>query len=202
MPQLRIPKPVLLVANTIIDGVNPSFEACPQVLLAGDVPVGFDISLLDRVFSKKLRTVKSIPPKLRPSFAKVFLIALDLVLARPGDLSSWVQLLVLPCCILCSFLPKNKSEGRSGVRQRCQFDSISRALLRWRDPSDRLRLVLDRLSDVAPSSSEVNKPKSLDEHNLFQCKRKLGDGHFIAVIKVLTSSGIAPLCHDTSGSGN
>ncbi|KAL8158882.1 hypothetical protein V2J09_000419, partial [Rumex salicifolius] len=42
-------------------------------------------------------------------------------------------------------------ERRSGERQRCQFDSISRAILRWRDPSDRLRLVLDR-SDVAPSS--------------------------------------------------
>lgn len=43
----------------------------------------------------------------------------------------------------------------------------------------------------------MKKPKEQDEANLVQCKRKLGDGHFTAAIKVLTSSGIAPSTPDT-----
>ena len=33
----------------------------------------------------------------------MFLHALDAVLACPGDVSAWVQLLVLPCCVLGTF---------------------------------------------------------------------------------------------------
>ncbi|GKF56908.1 hypothetical protein Tco_0170445, partial [Tanacetum coccineum] len=36
-----------------------------------------------------------------------------------------------------------------------------------------------------------------DEANVIQCKRKLGDGHFTAAIKVLTSSGVAPSTPET-----
>ncbi|PWA82649.1 Chromo domain-like protein [Artemisia annua] len=111
-------------------------------------PTCFDIDLLSRVFSKKLRTVKCIPPRLRLGFAKIFRSALDKVLACPGDLSVWVQLLILPCCVLTTFVPINKAQRRSSERERCQFESISRAILRWRDPADRFVLVMDRLAGM------------------------------------------------------
>lgn len=92
---------------------------------------GFNVDLLGQVFLKPFRTVKSIPSKLRLGFARVFLQALDVVLACPRDVSAWVQLLILPCCVLGTFLPKTRSERRSSMRERCQFDSISKAVSRW-----------------------------------------------------------------------
>jgi hypothetical protein len=52
---------------------------------------------------------------------------------------------------------------------------------------------MDLLVEVTPSFNGVKKTKDRDGANLFQCKRKLGDGHFTAAIKVLTSSGVAPI---------
>ncbi|PWA62507.1 hypothetical protein CTI12_AA360760 [Artemisia annua] len=119
----------------------------------------FDINLLSRVFSKKLHTVKCIPPRLRLGFAKLFRNALDNVLACPGDLSVWVQLIILPSCVLSTFVPTNRAQRRTGERERCQFECISQAILRWRDPVDRLGLVLDRLVEVTPAVSKVKKTK-------------------------------------------
>ncbi|GKE02285.1 hypothetical protein Tco_1390268, partial [Tanacetum coccineum] len=71
------------------------------------------------------------------------------------------------------------------------------AILRWRDPMDRLGLVVDRLAEATPSFHRVKKSKNSDEVNLFQCKSKLGDGHFTTAIKVLTSSGVTSCTPDT-----
>lgn len=83
------------------------------------------------------------------------------------------------------------------MRERCQFDSIFRALSTWRYPGDRLCLVLDYLSELPLPSVSVKKISSLEDSNLFQCKRKLGDGHITAAIKVLSSSGVRPFSPDT-----
>ncbi|GKF34788.1 hypothetical protein Tco_0107988, partial [Tanacetum coccineum] len=163
-----------------------------QVPSLGVDPICFDINLLNRIFSKNLRTVKCIPPRLRLGFAKLFCSALDKVLGSPGDMSVWVQLLILPCCVLSTFVPSNRAQQRSGERERCQFECISRAIRRWRDPVDRLVLVSGRLAELTPSCSRVKKSTKHDETNVVQCKRKLGDGHFSVAIKVLTSSGVAP----------
>ena len=137
------------------------------------------------MFLKPHRTVKSIPPKLRLGFARVFLQALDTVLACPSDISVRVQLLILPCCVLGTFLPKNRAECRSGMRECCQFDSISSAISRWRDPGDKLCLILDCLAGY-PLCDSVKKVYNLEGSNLYQCKRKLGDGHFTVAIKMLS----------------
>ena len=70
---------------------------------------------------------------------------------------------------------------------------FSNAVSRWLDPSDRLCLALDRLAEAPPPSASAKKVSNLEDSNLFQCERKLGDGHFFAAIKVLSSSGVAPL---------
>ncbi|GJR22593.1 hypothetical protein Tco_0971120 [Tanacetum coccineum] len=197
------PRPDLSVVDSTSPGTLPTDSeafvdgAVSQVHSLGVESICFDINLLSRVFSKKLRTVKCIPPRLRLGFAKLFCGALDNVLVNPGDLSVWVQLLILPCCVLSTFVPTNRAQRRSGERERCQFESISRAILRWKDPVDRLGLVSDRLAELTPSFSGVKKSNKHDEANVVQCKRKLGDGHFTAAIKVLTSSGVAPSTPDT-----
>nr|GEU30353.1 hypothetical protein [Tanacetum cinerariifolium] len=100
-----------------------------QVPLLGVESNCFDINLLTRGFSNKLCTIKCIPPKLRLGFAKIFCSALENVPGCPGDL------------------------------ERCQFEYISRTVLRWRDPEDRLGLVLDRLAETTPSfSGEAKHP--------------------------------------------
>ncbi|KAL8121383.1 hypothetical protein AgCh_018206 [Apium graveolens] len=123
--------------------------------------------------------------------------ALDKVLACPTDLSSWVQLLILPCCTLSSFVPSNRAQRRSGERERCQFEHISSTILRGRDSGDRMGLVKDRLTFLITSTRRLQKSRNFEEANLFRCKRKLADGHFTAAIKVLTSSDLAPDTPDT-----
>ena len=197
-----IPTPSRLVLTGAVSdsvgssGVGGAVGPVASSVRSGD-PFCFDFDLIDRVFAKKMRTVKCIPPKLRLGFARIFLSALDKVLACSGDLSAWVQLLILPCCVLTTFEPANRAQRRSGERARCQFDCISRAILRWRDPGERVGLVRDRLAAVSPSFRGVKRFKNSGEANLFQCKRKLGDGHFTSAIKVLTSPGVAPSTPDT-----
>nr|GEZ97617.1 hypothetical protein [Tanacetum cinerariifolium] len=191
------PKPGLSVVDCTTVGSLRAYKAIvdgdnSQVPSLGVESICFDIDLLSRVFSKKLRTVKCIPPRLRLGFAKLFCSVLNNVLGSPGDISVWVQLLILPCCVLSAFVPTNRAQRRSGERERCQLEHISRAILRWRDPIERLGLVSGRLADLTPSFSGVKKSDKHDEANVIQCKRKLGDGHFTAAIKVLTSSGVAP----------
>jgi hypothetical protein len=195
-------RPALNVVEDRGDGesdptVDRVIEGVSDGIPSRDVEPTYDLALLDQVFAKKLRTVKCIPTRARLGFAKIFRRALDKVLACPGDLSAWVQLLILPPCVLTTFVPTNRAQRRSGERERCQLDGISRAILRWRDPVDRLGLVKDRLAEVPPSAKGVTKLKDQDGVNIGQCKRKLGDGHFTAAIKVLTSSGIAPSTLDT-----
>lgn len=91
---------------------------------------GFDVDFLERVLLKPLQTVKSISPKLRLRCARVFLQTLDAFLACPNDISAWVQLLILHIVFGGTFLPKNKGEHRSDIRERCQFDSISSVVSR------------------------------------------------------------------------
>ncbi|GJW41336.1 putative reverse transcriptase domain-containing protein [Tanacetum coccineum] len=50
---------------------------------------GFTLSLHDSLFSKGLRTVKSIPPKCRLGFSRVLKGALDKVICKPDDISCW-----------------------------------------------------------------------------------------------------------------
>ncbi|GKA85973.1 hypothetical protein Tco_0807627 [Tanacetum coccineum] len=114
-----------------------------------------------------------------------------------GDLSAWVQLHILPCRVLSTFVPTNKAQLRSVERDRCQFESISLVIQRWRDPVDRLGLVVDRLAEATPSFSRMKKSKNFDKVNTFQCKRKVVDGHFTIAIKVLTSFGVNPSTLDT-----
>nr|GEV01753.1 putative reverse transcriptase domain-containing protein [Tanacetum cinerariifolium]GFA27427.1 putative reverse transcriptase domain-containing protein [Tanacetum cinerariifolium] len=56
-----------------------------------DEHVGFTLPLLDRLLSKGMRTVKSIPPKCRLGFSRVLKRVLDKVICTPDDISYWEE---------------------------------------------------------------------------------------------------------------
>ncbi|GKA36384.1 hypothetical protein Tco_0722875 [Tanacetum coccineum] len=109
--------------------------------LMPDEHVGFTLTILDRLLSKGLRTVKSIHPKCRLGFSRVLKGALDKVICTPDDISCWVSLLILPLCILKPFclrssiefldmiksFPCGTSYGRDGLRAQHLMDCLSGA---------------------------------------------------------------------------
>ena len=76
----------------------------------------FDLPFLDTLFSKRLRTVKSIPPKCRLGISRVFKEALDKVICTPDDISCWVILLLLPLCLLKTFRPRSNPGCTSTIK--------------------------------------------------------------------------------------
>ncbi|XP_056693200.1 uncharacterized protein [Spinacia oleracea] len=169
-------------------------QAPTSELSSSDAPrehqFSFDVALLDTLLSKRLRSVKSIPPKYRLGFSRVLKGALDKVICRPDDIACWVQLLVLPLCVLSTFSPRSNRECSSGVRRRRQEESITSAIYSWGESGGSERLVIDTLASVSPL--DVDEDHGLAERNIKQCKRKISDGHYTAAVRVLSSSGLAP----------
>ncbi|GKC70007.1 hypothetical protein Tco_1115890 [Tanacetum coccineum] len=159
---------------------------------------GFTLSLLDYLLSKGLRTVKSIPPKCRLGFSRVLKGALDKVICKPDDISCLVSLLVLPLCLLKTFCPRSNLECWSANKRQRQEESITNAIRSWGVPGGSLQLVRETLTEYAYPMLDLDE-ENLDmcERNLKQCKRKICDGHYTAVVRVLSSSGVAPYNDDT-----
>ncbi|GJQ98661.1 hypothetical protein Tco_0009800 [Tanacetum coccineum] len=57
--------------------------------------------------------------------------------------------------------------------------------------SQALKTILDK------GGGDFLKERTKGNTNIRQCLRKVADGHFTAVVKVLSSSGVAPYCDDT-----
>ncbi|GJV93946.1 hypothetical protein Tco_1541759 [Tanacetum coccineum] len=89
---------------------------------------GFTLALLDTLFSKGLRTVKSHPPKCHLGFSRVLKGALHKVICKPDDNSYLVSLLVLPLCLLKSFCPRSNLECKSAIKRQSQEESIVNAI--------------------------------------------------------------------------
>ncbi|GKD40780.1 putative reverse transcriptase domain-containing protein [Tanacetum coccineum] len=154
---------------------------------------GFTLSLLDSLFSKGLRTVKSIPPKCRLGFSRVLKGALNKVICKPDDISCWVSLLVLPLCLLKTFRPRSNLECKSANKRQCQEESITNAIRSWGVPGGSWQLVRETLTESASPMLDLDEENlDLSERNLKQCKRKICDGHYTAAVRVLSSSGVAP----------
>ncbi|GJU01064.1 hypothetical protein Tco_1111402 [Tanacetum coccineum] len=125
-------------------------------------PDGFTLSVLDRLFSKGLRTVKSIPPKCRLGFSRFLRVALDKVICKPDDVAYWEE----------SIANAIRSWGVPGG----SFQLVRETLAESAPPM----LDLD------------GEDLDLTDRNLKQCKRKICDGHYTAAVRVLSSSGVAP----------
>lgn len=183
------------VVRFVIFGIDrPIVPSVPLVVAAAvDTPPGFTIALLDSLLSKRLLTVKSIPPKCRLGFSRVLKGALDRVICKPGDISGWVRLLALPLCTLRTFCPRSNLERKSSNRRRLQEDFIVSAIRSWGEPGGDMQLVGDALAlDSPPLVDNTREDIDLEERNVKQCKRKICDGHYTAAVRVLSSSGLAP----------
>ncbi|GJZ43899.1 hypothetical protein Tco_0591154 [Tanacetum coccineum] len=182
----------------LYDLTKPQVPSCSMQLDHDDDGVhdlhgGFTLALLDTLFSKGLRTVKSIPLKCRLGFSRVLKRALDKVICKPDDISCWVSLLVLPLCILKTFCPRSNLKCKSAIRRQRQEESIVNAIRSWGMPGDSLQLLRETLTESSLTLSDVgDEDIDLGERNIKQCKRKISDGHYTAVVRVLSSSGVAP----------
>ena len=160
-----------------------------------------DVSLLERVFSLPIQTVKSIPPSCHLAFAQTLACALRKVVDSPGSIENWVKLLLLPRCTLRVVKPSTRQERRSGNRKSLQCSSIQQALAVWKDGSGFADLVLSLFDNVGGSTFSKREmggeEDSKNNLNIKQCLRKVSDGHFTAAVKVLCSSGVAPLGDST-----
>ncbi|KAD6119073.1 hypothetical protein E3N88_10344 [Mikania micrantha] len=159
------------------------------------------VNLLEHVFSLPIQTVKSIPPSCRLLFAQVLTGALRKVVASPGSVDNWVQLLLLPRCTLRVVRPSSRQERRSGNRKSLQCSNILRALTVWKDGSgfdDLVSSLLDSVEETGAPKGECRREEDKErDPNIKQCLRKVRDGHFTAAVKVLCSSGVAPLGDST-----
>ncbi|GJS62464.1 hypothetical protein Tco_0657248 [Tanacetum coccineum] len=182
------------VRFVLYDLTKPLVPSCSQLDLVDgllhDQHDGFTLSLLDSLFSKGLRTVKSIPPKCRLGFSRVLKGALDKVVCKPDDISCWVSLLVLPLCLLKTFCPRSNLECKSANKRQRQEESITNAIRSWGVPGGSLQLVRETLAESGPHMLDLDgEDLDLTERNLKQCKRKICDGHYTAAVRVLSSSG-------------
>ncbi|KAD7117211.1 hypothetical protein E3N88_04479 [Mikania micrantha] len=163
--------------------------------------LGGKVNLLERVFSLPIQTVKSIPPSCRLLFAQVLTGALRKVVASPGSVDNWVQLLLLPRCTLRVVRPSSRQERRSGNRKSLQCSNILHALTVWKDGygfDDLVSSLLDSVEETGAPKGECRREEDKErDPNIKQCLRKVRDGHFTAAVKVLCSSGVAPLGDST-----
>nr|GEY37015.1 hypothetical protein [Tanacetum cinerariifolium] len=85
----------------------------PQIVVTMrlDEHVGFTLPILDKLLSKGLHAVKSIPPKCLLRFSWVFKGAFDKVIFTLDDILCWVSLLVLPLFLLITFCPRSSIES-------------------------------------------------------------------------------------------
>nr|GEV81033.1 putative reverse transcriptase domain, PPM-type phosphatase domain, protein phosphatase 2C family [Tanacetum cinerariifolium] len=126
----------------------------------------------------------------------------DKVVAQPDYIDAWVRLLLFPRCTLQVYRPKNRQERRSRNRKSLQQSSILKSLAMWGKDDDITTLVKSILDGSTLGSFGQGGGDFLEEGatgntNIKQCLRKVADGHFIAAVKVLSSSGVAPYCDDT-----
>ncbi|GJX12102.1 putative reverse transcriptase domain-containing protein [Tanacetum coccineum] len=171
--------------NNVNDGVS-------------DLHGGFTLALFDSLFSKGLRTVKSIPPKGRLGFFRVLKVAIDKVICKPGDISCWVSLLALPLCLLKSFRLRSNLECKSAIKRQRQKECIVNAIRSWGTPGGSFQLLRETLAESSPTFLDVNDDDlDLGERNIKQCKRKICDGHYTAAVRVLSSSSVAPYSEAT-----
>ncbi|GJW54540.1 hypothetical protein Tco_0098625 [Tanacetum coccineum] len=155
-----------IVRFVLYDLIKPPVPSGSQLDHVGDLmhaePDGFTLFVLDRLFSKGLRTVKSIPPKCWLGFSRFLRVTLDKVICKPDDVACWEE----------SIANAIRSWGMPGG----SFQLVRETLAESSPPM----LDLD------------GEDLDLTDRNHKQCKRKICDGHYTAAVRVLSSSGVAP----------
>ncbi|GJV93233.1 hypothetical protein Tco_1541046 [Tanacetum coccineum] len=92
--------------------------------------------------------------------------------------------------LLTDLVVFEKAEANKRQRQK---ESITNAIRSWGVPCGSWQLVRETLIESASPMLDLDEENlDLSEQNLKQCKRKICDSHYTAVVRVLSSSGVAP----------
>lgn len=180
-------------ANFLIHGTakplassNLSEESTPT-----NAAIDLTVDLLNLIFQKQVRTIASIPHQCRLQFSRTPKSALDKVILQPANLHAWLQLLLLPICILNIYIPKCSTEERSSNRKRLQVAAINQAIQTWNEPNGCSRMIQNFLSQQKPPPKQPNKKqKKKEDPNLEAYKRKIAKGHFSAAVCIISSNAL------------
>ncbi|GJS71154.1 putative reverse transcriptase domain-containing protein [Tanacetum coccineum] len=161
-----------------------------------------DAELLDHVFKVYITSVKCIPHGCRLAFSQALKTVLYKVVSQPNSVDAWVRLLLFSRCTLQVCRPKNRQERRSGNRKSLQQSSILKSLATW-GKDDGITTLVKSILDGSGSvffgqgGDDFPEERTKINTNIRQCLRKVADGHFMAAVKVLSSSIVALYCDDT-----
>ncbi|XP_026428642.1 uncharacterized protein LOC113324540 [Papaver somniferum] len=114
----------------------------------------------------------------------------------PGELASWIQLLLFPVCIL--HVTNSDQEEKTSTLKKLQIKSVNRALRIWTRPNGCAMLIQEvlNMNDERKNALEEIRNKAKKENqeatNLRLCRDKLINGLYAASIRTLTFSGVAP----------
>lgn len=159
---------------------------------------GLNLGMHNLIFQKQITTMSRIPPQCRLHFSRTLKSTLDKVVDNPSNISSCVQLLLLPICTLNMYIPKSSREERSGNRKRIQTAAINQAFVTWKEPNG-CNILLQQLLEVHKENQHHRKQyaKKKPKTNVEACRTKLSYGHYTAAIRILSSNGVAPYNEDT-----
>ncbi|XP_026392264.1 uncharacterized protein LOC113287662 [Papaver somniferum] len=157
------------------------------------------VEMLNQILQQHTPTIVSIHPSCRLNFSRTLKSALDNVIAKPRDLSVWLQLLLLSVCTLNLYVPKCSVEERSGTRKKLQISAINQSFTKWGEPQGCAFLTqkLLNLSNDNNCRKLPKKKKMTVNTNMPACLKKLRTGQFTAAIRVLSSDGISLPTPDT-----
>ncbi|GJZ78410.1 hypothetical protein Tco_0643247 [Tanacetum coccineum] len=131
-----------------------------------------DVELLDHVFKVPITTVKCILHGCHLAFSQSLKIVLYKVVSQPNSTDAWVRLLLFPRCTL---------QGKDG------------------GIATLVKSILDSSGSVSfgQGGGDFLGERRKDNTNIRQFLRKVANGHFMAAVKLLSSSGVALYCDDT-----
>ncbi|MFS7990267.1 putative transmembrane protein TauE [Helianthus anomalus] len=161
-----------------------------------------EVPILDYDLALLFQPMLMLGITLGVALSVVFPYWLITVVATPESVEAWVRLLLLPRCTLQIFRPSNRQERRSGNMKSLQCLSIQRALAAWGNGDGFAELILSLFAELSEVVTRPNEPPNGSNNsrvgtNVKQCLRKVAGGHFTAAVKVLCSSGVAPLGENT-----
>ena len=146
-----------------------------------------DATLLDQLFRSNIPTLASVPPSCRLAFSDLYCSALEQVVASPFAVASWLELFLIPKCILRYFSVQSLPTNR---RSQPQVAVIRTAMLTWSQPDGPRLLALQALQSGHPYPDSSAAPS--DQQRARRSHRHGSNGHYSRAIKCLSDAGLAP----------
>nr|GEW36508.1 putative reverse transcriptase domain-containing protein [Tanacetum cinerariifolium] len=170
-----------------------------------------DTELMDRVFKVPITIVKFIPHGCRLAFSQALKTVLSKVVVQPDSIDAWARLLLFQdarCRCVCPRIDNNIGPG---IKNHCNKVPSLGHLLHGED--DGITTLVKSILDGSALGSffwvkgfsgsfghggcDFLKEGATGNSNIKQCFCNVANGHFMKVIKVLSSFGVAPYSDDT-----